>query len=84
MAFEIRLAGKKDVLMAHFKDKLRGLKEQSEESWPALEVAVSALIEHMPQKSPIHGGVLIQVSGDVRPETGKITITVESIAMLGG
>jgi len=84
MAFDVRLCGKKENVLAHFKDRMRALKEQSEESWPALDTAVMGLIEHMPQKSPIHNGVMVHVFGDVRPEMGKITVVVESIALAGG
>lgn len=84
MAYDVRLCGKKEAVLAHFKDKMRALKEQSEDSHPALDAAVTALLEHMPQKSPIHSGVMVHVSGDVRPEMGKITVVVESIALAGG
>jgi hypothetical protein len=82
--FDVRLVGKKDEVLMHFKDKMRGLKEQAEESHEALGTAVVALVDQMPRRSPVHNGVLVRVQGDVRPEMAQIIVTVESIALVGG
>lgn len=84
MSFDIRLAGKREAVVAHLKDKLKGLKEQSEECHPALETSVLALLDHMPQKSQIHNGVMVHVSGHTSSEIGRITIVVESVQVAGG
>lgn len=84
MAFDVRLCGKKENVIAHFKDKMKGLKEQGEESHEALTNAMLALVEQMPQKSQFHNGVMVHTFGDLRPEMGKVTITVESVILAGG
>jgi acyl-CoA hydrolase len=81
--FDVCLVGKKDQMLAHFKDKMRQLKEQAEESHTALNTAVTALVEQMPWKSPIYNGVMVHVRGDVRPEAAQIHITVESVILAG-
>lgn len=82
--FNVVLVGKKEQVLAHFKDRMRQLKEQAEDSHEALLQTVQGLLEHMPAKSPIHGGVLVRCEGDVRPETARVSITVESVALIGG
>jgi hypothetical protein len=82
--YDVRIVGKRDDVLAHFKDKMRALKEQAEESHESLTFAVSALLSQMPAKSPIFNGVMVHVQGDVRPETARITVTVESVMLAGG
>lgn len=79
--FDVRIVGKREDVLAHFKDRMRALKEQAEQAHESLSFAVSALLSDMPQKSPIYNGVMVHVSGDVRPEMAKINVTVESVVL---
>jgi hypothetical protein len=81
--YDVRIVGKREDVLAHFKDKLRALKEQAEESHESLGFAVSALLSNMPQKAQIYNGVMVHVQGDVRPEVAKIVVTVESVILAG-
>ena len=82
--YNVLIVGKRDDVMAHFKDKMRALKEQAEESHESLNIAVQALLTNMPQKSPIYNGVMVHVTGDVRPEAAKIFVSIESVILAGG